>query len=665
MTPFRERMNLYRAYREQNPGKNYWDWKASLEVPAMQDGGNTEDYQPTSEIPTYWDEESQSFKRGMPRVIGMSGTDPIGEAYVGGKAFTKGLEILTDAYKWKQRTDAVRNYRDWLRQSAWNSSSSLRAKTLRETVKKDLRAHGGEGTIFDSMLNTLATGTKKVAEWYDKLNVFEDGGKIPALSNGDEIKDYVGQRIDAEALQQAINETGTELYVKDHTDPNTGLVNPFYNKEDDTYGTVQLPDLVIKPEYSSWEQHEHTMDAAAARRGEQYYHDAMQELDAGRRIAEAAEWLPVVGDVMDGTRAGIAALQGDYQTAGMMAGMMFVPNFIQNPGKRLYRALREHGASRAIAKYYTKNPTYLVEDARKFIPDLIGKSDDEIKQIIESYGVTSGLAKDLVKYPYSTIKDLQNQPVLQTFSQRKEYLQQVHDEINKHLSVADRLNEENFELRRELFPDYLYVANPGKWRTDLAGYPINKNVALNSKSFVENFYKGKDLSKIPVGFSQITRPTNQHVSLIDPITGLLRSPKDVAETAVHEVQHAISRAQPDFHLMREYSPIEDAFVPSGDIEKLPEQAVNALNPLNRWVGIDNYNASVTEWYSRVMEYEAVKGKGKHFREMTSSEQDKMIDFLYIHFGGNKTAGEVISKKDIKRMLEDSSSIGFEYGGIVK
>lgn len=42
MTPFKERMNLYRAYREQNPDKNYWDWKQSLEVPAMQNGGETQ-----------------------------------------------------------------------------------------------------------------------------------------------------------------------------------------------------------------------------------------------------------------------------------------------------------------------------------------------------------------------------------------------------------------------------------------------------------------------------------------------------------------------------------------------------------------------------------------------------------------------------------------------
>lgn len=51
MTPFKERMNLYRAYREQNPGKNYWDWKASLEVPAMQDGGET---QPGGYTEDYW-----------------------------------------------------------------------------------------------------------------------------------------------------------------------------------------------------------------------------------------------------------------------------------------------------------------------------------------------------------------------------------------------------------------------------------------------------------------------------------------------------------------------------------------------------------------------------------------------------------------------------------
>lgn len=56
MTPFKERMNLYRAYREQNPDKNYWDWKQSLEVPAMQYGGENKPLQdPTIKTITFPD----------------------------------------------------------------------------------------------------------------------------------------------------------------------------------------------------------------------------------------------------------------------------------------------------------------------------------------------------------------------------------------------------------------------------------------------------------------------------------------------------------------------------------------------------------------------------------------------------------------------------------
>lgn len=54
------------------------------------------------------------------------------------------------------------------------------------------------------------------------------------------------------------------------------------------------------------EQMERALNAAAANRGRQYYHDAMRELDAGRTVAELAEWTPV-GDMIDLTKAGIAA----------------------------------------------------------------------------------------------------------------------------------------------------------------------------------------------------------------------------------------------------------------------------------------------------------------------------------------------------------------------
>lgn len=72
MTPFKERMNLYRAYREQNPDKNYWDWKQSLEVPAMQDGG-VSDYI-TQQIQAVREKAYQnSLNRTMPRVPTITG----------------------------------------------------------------------------------------------------------------------------------------------------------------------------------------------------------------------------------------------------------------------------------------------------------------------------------------------------------------------------------------------------------------------------------------------------------------------------------------------------------------------------------------------------------------------------------------------------------------
>lgn len=164
-------------------------------IPAMWGGGNTEDYQSTSEIPTYWDEESQSFKRGTPRVIGMSGTDPIGEVYVTGKAFTKALDIIGDAYRWKSRTDAINDYRDWLRSSEWNRSSNARAKSMRELLKDGYRKHGGDGNIFSSLANDVANVVQNGVKLGEKLLGFENGGVIPAMQNGGENEPLQDPRI--------------------------------------------------------------------------------------------------------------------------------------------------------------------------------------------------------------------------------------------------------------------------------------------------------------------------------------------------------------------------------------------------------------------------------------------------------------------------------------
>lgn len=514
---FKERMNLYRAYREQNPGKNYWDWKQSLEVPAMQGGGNTED--------------------------------------------------------------------------------------------------------------------------------------------------YARQQIDQYALQEAISQTGRDLYIADHTDPNTGVVSPFYDKNIDAYGTYQLPELSIRPEYKSAQQMERALNAAAANRGRQYYYDAMREIDAGRRVAELAEWTPV-GDVIDLANAGIAAIQGDYQTAGMMAGMMFVPGFIQNPGKLLYRGLRNNGISRAAAKHYTKHPDTLIYGIENNeIPAFAGKSKDEIRTVLEQYGVSPGLAADLVEFPYTTLNTIQKAPDLSTFAKKRKFLQDVHNTMDDYLAVAQRLNDEDFALRRSLFfPQYPLVANRAKWNVELAGFPINTDVALNSASFKNNLYKDVPDEKIPYGSSGVARRVNQHVSLLDPVTGIPRTPSEIAETAVHEVQHAKTRQQPEFEKMRAYSKEEDALVFAGDVPGIPKQATDVFNPLARWTGIDNYGGSISEWFSRKAEYEAGRGK-KHFREMSADEQNEMVDYMYVHFGKD-FGDERITKDDIRKMLTDGSAIGFKYGGTI-
>ena len=202
MTPFKERMNLYRAYREQNPDKNYWDWKASLEVPAMSTGGRNEEY--------------------------------------------------------VAQTDAI------------PSNNKYRQDAERE------------------------------------LN-----------------------------LEEAV-------WLANHTDNNTGVVSPYYNSVEDTYSGGEgyeegvpldklMGELVIRPEYKSAAEYERTMNRLGGAKGREYFHNAMHELDIPGKIVSVAEWAPGVGDVLDLTSAGIAAAQGDYQTAGMMAGMMFLPEFVAKP----------------------------------------------------------------------------------------------------------------------------------------------------------------------------------------------------------------------------------------------------------------------------------------------------------------------------------------------
>lgn len=64
----------------------------------------------------------------------------------------------------------------------------------------------------------------------------------------------------------------------------------------------------------------------------------------------AAGFMPVLGDAMQGAEAIAAAKQGDYLTAGLLGGMMFLPNIIEKPLKKMPFLKRLFGRTKANPK---------------------------------------------------------------------------------------------------------------------------------------------------------------------------------------------------------------------------------------------------------------------------------------------------------------------------
>ena len=63
-----------------------------------------------------------------------------------------------------------------------------------------------------------------------------------------------------------------------------------------------------------------------------------------------AGFMPVLGDAMQGAEAIAAAKQGDYMTAGLLGGMMLLPNIIQKPIKKMPFLKRLFGRTRTNPK---------------------------------------------------------------------------------------------------------------------------------------------------------------------------------------------------------------------------------------------------------------------------------------------------------------------------
>lgn len=485
MTPFKERMNLYRAYREQNPDKNYWDWKASIDnAGKLAQQFRTRTNKPNfverledpnrQTIPSWEDDTSVATHR-----LSYATYDD-GSAVIYPEVQQIGNELydFTDPTNRQTRRDAY--------QSALNRGDVVWVPTEQDAVDFT--------TQYKNHYPTFSKGSPEV----------------PAMQGGGNTEDYVGQQIDQYALQEAINQTGRDLYIADHTDPETGVVSPFYNKGDDTYGTYQLPDLTIKPEYKSAQQMERALNAAAANRGRQYYHDAMREIDAGRRVAELAEWTPI-GDVVDLTKAGIAASQGDYQTAGMMAGMMFLPNFIQKPALG-YRYLRR----KASQKFGAPN--------------------------VEFY---ENMVRDVVTRPAETIQARREGRYPLTYKERRDYLENARlygdqARLNAVQNQIDRYEARNGQIGYNA--DELINMYPEFYGYSLQGRSFGKFDNRNAADgvYLNDHRNHKTQSRIATRLpnSNILQRTHQNADGVD-------------FTIAHEITHGTQdHFGQDYHLGR-------------------------------------------------------------------------------------------------------------------
>ncbi|MCR5139016.1 MAG: hypothetical protein K6B45_02490 [Bacteroidaceae bacterium] len=88
------------------------------------------------------------------------------------------------------------------------------------------------------------------------------------ITNLNDIRQAYNEFADGGGFDEAVG----EIVKWNQTDPNTGERNPFYSREYDTYGTVQLPEVEVS---TSWTPQ--GLRNAAARQGRQYMYDAQQQ----------------------------------------------------------------------------------------------------------------------------------------------------------------------------------------------------------------------------------------------------------------------------------------------------------------------------------------------------------------------------------------------------
>lgn len=132
---FKQRMQNLKSYRENNPGKGYWDWK----VEAFQDGGQTGD----PEKERFYQATGRSSS-GRPLEEGLKPVFSIEDA--------ANMTPIGDAISVKDTYDAVKN-RDWL-------GAGLAALTVLPFVPRNVKAAARYIPIAEERSNKTGVGAE-------------------------------------------------------------------------------------------------------------------------------------------------------------------------------------------------------------------------------------------------------------------------------------------------------------------------------------------------------------------------------------------------------------------------------------------------------------------------------------------------------------------------
>lgn len=200
-----------------------------------------------------------------------------------------------------------------------------------------------------------------------------------------------------------------------------------YNvKEIKTPKTTTLPELVVTTQSNSENKSENNSNYALKN-----FEDTF-----GISARDAASFVPYVGDTLDLKDIWNDIIGGNYQSAAIGTGMFLLPNFIEKPAKKLWKA----GKRLKRNFYKVKNFHY----SPAMYNDYIDAAENIYRNYLYKYGdIQSGTVKDRARGLKEAL-ELKNNEI------KKLYL--------KDPEFAKFINDGNFKEYFEQAPEYAYFA---------------------------------------------------------------------------------------------------------------------------------------------------------------------------------------------------------------